>query len=291
MRNTGNITISELSRVTGTPATTIRFYMREGMLPPPERRGKTRAYYGPIHVKRLLDIRKMREKSDLSIREIKEQLASAIRGDEKPEAGEQAPFDRKEDIINAATELFRARGYDNTSLNDIVELAKISKGSFYLHFADKRELFIECADRVFFDIDRKFDDLKNVRDIWQRFRMRGIMFIRTSRHFIEMLHIARGTFTTASPRHRLKLRKIMQNLINPIIHDLDEGVRKGLFKNINTTVVAHMLMGVVEYGTYYLEGKSDDEIEHWIDRSLILLLNGFYLHPGSPGHGKEQVPR
>lgn len=285
MGKNDNITISELSRITGTPATTIRFYMREGMLPPPERRGKTRAYYGSLHVKRLRDIRKMREKSELSIREIKDLLAASGRGLDK---NEPAPFDRKEDIINAAIELFRSKGYDNTNLNDIVELAKISKGSFYLHFADKKELFIECADRVFFDIDSKFDELKNVRDIGQRFRMRGTMFIRKSMYFIDMLHIARGTFTTASPRHRVKLRKIMQNLINPLIRDLDEGIRLGLFKNLDTTIVANMLMGAVEYGTYYLEGKSDDEIDRWVDRTFALLLEGFYLDRGTDSPRTEQ---
>lgn len=276
MSNKETMTISELSRTTGTPASTIRFYLREGILPSPERRGKTRAYYDDTHVRRLREIRKMREKSALSIREIREKFSVTIPADEKSDPDSTPPFDRKEDIIAAAIDLFRSSGYDGTSLDDIVERAKISKGSFYLHFAGKKELFIECADKVFLNIDRKFNELEHVQDIAERFRMRAVLFIKTSRHFIEMLHIARGTFSSSTPRHRVKIRKIMQNLINPLIHDLNEGVLRGLIRNLDTTVIAHMLMGAVEYGSYYLEGRNDDEIERWIDRALLLAIDGFY---------------
>ena len=270
------MTISELSRNTGTPASTIRYYLREGILPTPERRGKTRAYYDDTHVKRLREIGKMREKSGLSIREIKEKFSVTIKTDEKSDPESAPPFDRKGDIIDAAIDLFRAKGYDGTSLNDIVERAKISKGSFYLHFAGKKELFIECADRVFLDIDRKFSELEQELNIVQRFRMRALLFIKTSRHFIEMLHIARGTFSSSTPRHRVKIRKIMQNLISPLIHDLNEGIERGLIRNLDTTVIAYMLMGAVEYGSYYLEDRGDDEIERWVDQALSLAINGFY---------------
>lgn len=279
MNNKETISISELSRITGTPASTIRFYLREGILPPPERRGKTRAYYDDTHVERLREIRKMREKSALSIREIKEKYSvmnptDGNRGPETP-----LPFDRKEDIIAAAIDLFRTRGYDDTSLNDIVERAKISKGSFYLHFTGKKELFIECVDKVFLNIDRQFSELEHVQDIVQRFKQRAVLFIKTSRHFIEMLHIARGIFSSSTPRHRVKIRKIMKNLINPLLHDLNEGIKQGLIRNLDTTVIAHMLMGAAEYGSYYLEDRGDDEIERWVDHALLLAIDGFYIHP------------
>jgi AcrR family transcriptional regulator len=291
-----NMTISELSRVTGIPASTIRFYLREGILPAPERRGKTRAYYGAIHVQRLREIKKLRIKSELSINEIKERLAPSILNDKMRVTDPAMRFDRKGDIISAAIKLFRTRGYDCTSIDDIAERAKISKRSFYLHFAGKKELFIECADRIFFDIDREFAELKNERNLIQRFRMRAKLFIMKRRHFITMLHLVRGTLTSVPLRHRVKLKKIMQNLINPIIDDLDEGVRQGLFANLNTTIIAHMIMGGVEYGIYYLERKnpestSDDIIEHWVDQIIALTLPGIHIDPGASAPNTEQDPQ
>ncbi|MET7680758.1 ScbR family autoregulator-binding transcription factor [Streptomyces sp. NPDC005423] len=43
-------------------------------------------------------------------------------------------------IITAAAELFDRRGYDSTSLSDIVEQAQVTKGALYFHFAAKEDL-------------------------------------------------------------------------------------------------------------------------------------------------------
>jgi DNA-binding transcriptional MerR regulator len=48
--------IDEIAQVTGIASGTIRFYQREGLIPPPERDGRV-AYYGPEHVWRLERVR------------------------------------------------------------------------------------------------------------------------------------------------------------------------------------------------------------------------------------------
>lgn len=59
----------------------------------------------------------------------------------------------KSEIIKKAFELFMERGFENVSVNDIVEALGISKGGFYHHFKSKDELLEEIAvihsDRMF----------------------------------------------------------------------------------------------------------------------------------------------
>ncbi|MGW2821112.1 ScbR family autoregulator-binding transcription factor [Streptomyces sp. NPDC001443] len=43
-------------------------------------------------------------------------------------------------IIAAAADLFDRRGYESTSLSDIVEHAQVTKGALYFHFAAKEDL-------------------------------------------------------------------------------------------------------------------------------------------------------
>ncbi|MES5818635.1 ScbR family autoregulator-binding transcription factor [Streptomyces sp. RG80] len=43
-------------------------------------------------------------------------------------------------IIAAAAELFDRRGYESTSLSDIVDHAQVTKGALYFHFAAKQDL-------------------------------------------------------------------------------------------------------------------------------------------------------
>src|SRR5690606_4216279 len=49
--------ISELSAQTGVPVPTIKYYLREGLLPEGERGAPTQAAYGEAHVQRLRVIR------------------------------------------------------------------------------------------------------------------------------------------------------------------------------------------------------------------------------------------
>ena len=54
--------------------------------------------------------------------------------------------DRKHrEIMQAATALFVAQGYDGTSMDDIAAKAGVSKQTIYKHFADKDRLFSEIV--------------------------------------------------------------------------------------------------------------------------------------------------
>lgn len=66
--------IGELAKSTGSPVETIRYYEREGLLPPPARSEGNYRLYGATHVERLKFIRHCRS-LDMTLVEIRELLA------------------------------------------------------------------------------------------------------------------------------------------------------------------------------------------------------------------------
>jgi len=48
---------------------------------------------------------------------------------------------KRQHLLQVAAELFAENGYNKTSVNDIVKMAKVSKGSFYTYFESKESLF------------------------------------------------------------------------------------------------------------------------------------------------------
>lgn len=52
----------------------------------------------------------------------------------------------REKAVEAAMFVFWAKGYESTSVDDLQKAIGIQRGSFYLHFKDKRSLFIEVLD-------------------------------------------------------------------------------------------------------------------------------------------------
>lgn len=51
---------------------------------------------------------------------------------------------KRRSILDAAYRLFRAQGFDGTSMAEITAQAGGSKATLYSHFASKEELFVEC---------------------------------------------------------------------------------------------------------------------------------------------------
>lgn len=76
--------ISELSRRAGVPVGTIKYYLREGLVPPGELTSATQARYGEPHVRRLELIRVLIGVGGLSIASTKAVLAAI---DDPPASG------------------------------------------------------------------------------------------------------------------------------------------------------------------------------------------------------------
>ena len=51
----------------------------------------------------------------------------------------------KSRIVSAAWQLFYEKGYNGTTVDDIIELSATSKGSFYYYFSTKDELLDTLA--------------------------------------------------------------------------------------------------------------------------------------------------
>lgn len=59
----------------------------------------------------------------------------------------KAPEERKSEIMDVAQALFFSEGYENTSVNKIIEETSISKGTFYYYFKSKEEILDSIVKR------------------------------------------------------------------------------------------------------------------------------------------------
>ncbi|MGM7722258.1 TetR/AcrR family transcriptional regulator [Metabacillus sp. Hm71] len=67
--------------------------------------------------------------------------------------------DRKQHVIKMAHQLFIERGFQNTSIQDILEYSGISKGTFYNYFSSKNELLIALFKEIFKRIKKERNEL------------------------------------------------------------------------------------------------------------------------------------
>jgi AcrR family transcriptional regulator/predicted DNA-binding transcriptional regulator AlpA len=245
--------ISDLSKASDTPRSTIWHYIRAGMLPPAIKTGQTMSYYEEKHVKRLQLIKKLREEERLPLKFITEIIEEEEGNGESKRTSHGRGSSRKEIIIEAAIALFREKGYDNTSITDIVDRARIGRGTFYMNFANKEELFIECADRIFFAMyEDVWQEIKNEKNMVERLKKRGVAFLRSYSQWSDMMNLIRGASVGNHPTFSKKLSKVMHQIIDPLIHDIQRGMEQGLIRKIDPKIAGFVLMGMSEYLSYLI---------------------------------------
>ena len=65
-----------------------------------------------------------------------------------PEVADPAESSRREEILDAATDLFAQFGYSDAVTQDLAEKLQVGKGTIYRNFPSKRDLFLAAVDRV-----------------------------------------------------------------------------------------------------------------------------------------------
>lgn len=96
----------ELEQRSGVGRETIRYYIREGLLPEPERLARNVANYSEAHVERLRTIKKLQEERFLPLDVIKRVLA----GDPDALPASAAPFPDLAALIAARLDVDQSRG-------------------------------------------------------------------------------------------------------------------------------------------------------------------------------------
>jgi AcrR family transcriptional regulator len=67
--------------------------------------------------------------------------------------------DRKQHVINKAHQLFIEKGFQATSIQDILDFSGISKGTFYKYFSSKSELLIAIYKATFKQLQKERNEL------------------------------------------------------------------------------------------------------------------------------------
>jgi len=120
-------------------------------------------------------------------------------------------------LLNAAMVAFDKRGYHATRVNDIVEIAKTSHGTFYLYFSNKEDLLRALVNEAASEVQTLYDALSSLpadsgtprwedvygwvkaySDLWTRYAPLFRTWTDLATIDPELLDVIRHTFTAMS---------------------------------------------------------------------------------------------
>ena len=192
----------------------------------------------------------------------------------KPDVSEE----RKDQIMNAAEQVFSQKGFSDARMDDIAEETGLSKGTLYLYYKSKDDLIIAILDRLFQREFRAFETL----DLASMSATEAIWLFAdtTIKDMKIMLRLLPITYEFMGLAFRNKLvqktfKAYLNYYLDLLIPIIQQGIDSGEFRPADAKEVA-IAMGAIMEGTLLLwvYDKSLIEPEKHLRSGMKLLLEG-----------------
>ncbi len=190
---------------------------------------------------------------------------------------------RREQLIHCAGEIFSEKGYYSANVADIIGRAGIARGTFYLYFDGKRQVFDSIIDTLLNGIDRRFrpidltpgspspfDQLRdNARQV--------LTYLLENRQQTQILLRHAEGLDEECDR---KLNQFYKKLENMIESSLKHGIEMGLVRQCNTRLSACCVIGLAKEAIRQLISSSEfvPDLSELVEELLNFGLLGVLLN-------------
>lgn len=184
---------------------------------------------------------------------------------------------RVADIMSAAREVFRERGYEDASMSDIAERANVVEGSIYRYFENKRDLLVKVIEawyeEMLTDYERHLAAIKGTRNrlhfmVWRHLR---------TLHDEPALSNLMLRFLRTDPQYRqTSVYTLNKEYTRRTLDIVKEGIEIGeLRDDVPLRLIRNMIYGCIEHQTWsYLRGEGDFNTDGAAEGIVDLVMTG-----------------
>ncbi|WP_020672867.1 TetR/AcrR family transcriptional regulator [Amycolatopsis nigrescens] len=165
----------------------------------------------------------------------------------KPSADESAPLPVR--LVAVASRLFADQGFENTSVQEIVQAAGVTKGAMYHHFGSKEDLLVEIYHRM---LAMQLKRLERIAggdaEVADRLHRAVVdVVVTTVRHrddavvFFRSMHLLDPAKRAEIRAERRRYHELFRGLI-------EQGQRANVFRgNVSADIATHNFFGGVHH--------------------------------------------
>lgn len=183
--------------------------------------------------------------------------------------------DRNTAILNNAETLFRLKGFDNVTMNDIAKESDVAKGTLYLHFKSKEELLFNILIPKLEEFNDKVERIIKLEDLISD-KIKKIITYGFDSDFFDF---TKNQFLYMHQLFNVQYHDELNVIIDKVIENFSILIQSGKEKNeINSSLpnnyLSHQLMHVFDPQIYF----SLVEIEKNTKESFVHNTITFYLN-------------
>ena len=185
---------------------------------------------------------------------------------------------KRNEIIKKALLLFVSHGYETTSMGDIADICKMSKGNFYNYFKSKKDLVhatINWATTGFEDeleIVAQYIKERGPEETLKLYISRYIDNVKNREHaYIFLNHVA----LNLEKKERQHLFEIVDRIRQIFEVILEQGVKEKCFRPMDTGLVSLKIYAICNnwaHYDWYVQKHTD--IQHFKKETLNFILKG-----------------
>jgi AcrR family transcriptional regulator len=201
--------------------------------------------------------------------------------------------ERRAQVLRHAKRIFARKGYHRTNISDIITGARIARGTFYLYFHNKRDIFEELLEQTLRELSSRIQRLRigpgesspvdQLRDNLNRV----LGFVLTERELTDILL----NHSTGFDRDLdARICEFYERVAEQIQRSLDLGIEMNLVRQCDTRAVSYCILGGVKEAIAQLSrdrrrhpGSLAEEILDFglrgVARPELLAAAGLINHP------------
>lgn len=181
----------------------------------------------------------------------------------------------RDDILDAAAQVFRQKGFHGASMQDIAAVVNLQKASLYHHVSSKQELLLALLDRALEMLTERIAPIAN-QEISADKKLREMIHVylkslsENSDLSSVLLFEHRSLDKKSHARHvpnRDKFEKLWRDVI-------EEGVRTKVFDCSDVGMAVRALMGFMNWTLTWYRPDGSKSIEQIADEYTNLFFKG-----------------
>jgi AcrR family transcriptional regulator len=184
---------------------------------------------------------------------------------------------RRAQVLRHAKRIFARKGYHRTNVADIIARARIARGTFYLYFQNKKDLFEELLEQVVTELSRRIHRLRPGPDepppVEQlRANLRRVMdYVLAERELTDiLLNHSIGFDRELDAR----IRDFYDRIAALIQRSLDLGIEMNLVRKCDTRAVSYCILGGIKELVGVLSRTPRRSTEAMVEEILDFGLRG-----------------
>jgi len=199
------------------------------------------------------------------------------------ERKEREKQQRKLDIVEASEKVFLTKGFENTTMDDIAEQAELSKGTLYLYFKSKEELYSEIikkGEKILTDLFKEAvntneNGLCKVKNIGEAF----IKFYNEYQEFHEAILLGHSKTHIQDDEKKCedcKDGKVESNQV--FVEAIEEGIKDGSIRSDVDPLKTSLLLWAQSMGVMQMIQHQAIFLKETCNTSSEELLEHFFIY-------------